>query len=186
MNLRELLGSDYKEGMTAEEIAAALSNKNFVSKETFDKTASDLAGYKRENENLKGANQTAEQKLEDALAKAEKQAREYTTRINSLEVEQILAGGGMKREEYADILGRIVSEDAEKSRGLAESIVAAIKAQVSTREQALRAELLDGSPKPSGKASKSDVTKEVFDQMTLTEKMKLKAENPEVFSKLSN
>lgn len=186
MNLKDLLGSDYKDGMTAEEISAALSNKNFVSKETFDKTASDLAGYKREIETLKGANQTAEQKLDEALAKAEKQAREYTARINSLEVEQILSAGGLKREEYSDILGKIVSEDAEKSRGIAESVVAAIKAQVSAREQALRAELLDGSPKPSGKASKSDLTKELFEKMSLTEKMKLKAENPDVYSKMIN
>nr|DAF94529.1 MAG TPA: Protein of unknown function (DUF2802) [Siphoviridae sp. ctTDf8] len=33
MELKDLLGADYKEGMTAEEIAAALTTKSFVSKD---------------------------------------------------------------------------------------------------------------------------------------------------------
>ena len=56
MELKELLGNDYKDGMTAEEISAAIANKTFidkstlppsVSKETFDKTAAELAKIKR-------------------------------------------------------------------------------------------------------------------------------------------
>ena len=62
--LKDLLGTDYKEGMTAEDINTALASKAFIDKNTFDKTSSELATAKKlakakeaelqakENENL--------------------------------------------------------------------------------------------------------------------------------------
>lgn len=58
MNLQELLGDAYKEDLTVEEISAAIEKldlvdrtsaiKGMVRKDTFDKTASELAGLKKQ------------------------------------------------------------------------------------------------------------------------------------------
>lgn len=57
MDLKELLADSYKEGMSIEEINAALANKSLVDpetlpksvkKEVFDKTASELAALKKQ------------------------------------------------------------------------------------------------------------------------------------------
>jgi uncharacterized coiled-coil protein SlyX len=70
MDLKTLLGDDYKDGMTIEEINAALADKNFVdsstlpksvSKEVFDKTASELAAVKKKLRELQESSMTAEE-----------------------------------------------------------------------------------------------------------------------------
>ena len=71
MELKDLLGADYKEGMTAEEIAAALTTKSFVSKDVFDKTASDLAS-------LKKASKTHETDLASQLEAQRQQIEQLT------------------------------------------------------------------------------------------------------------
>ena len=61
MDIKTLLGDTYKEGMTIDEINAALADKNFVdpttlpksvTKDVFDKTASELAKVKKELKDL--------------------------------------------------------------------------------------------------------------------------------------
>ena len=70
-DLKALLGDKYKEGMTIEELMALeieepkVDTSKFVSKEVFDKTASEVANYKKQ---LRASMSEAEQK---ALADAE-------------------------------------------------------------------------------------------------------------------
>lgn len=87
MELKDLVGESYKEGMTIEEVAAAIKNKNLidpstlppsVSKETFEKTASKLAELEKE----KKARMT-----EDEQAQAKQQ--EFLDRMAALEKENV-------------------------------------------------------------------------------------------------
>ena len=93
MELRDLLGEDYREGMTAEEIATALSTKNFVNKETFDKTASDLAKAKKDMKANEGT-------LTERLEAQRQQIEQLTVKANRQEAASILAGNGMAKEAY--------------------------------------------------------------------------------------
>ena len=70
-DLKTLLGDAYKEGMTVDEINKALADKDLVDrstlpktvlKETFDKTASELAELKKKFKTLEESSMTAEEK----------------------------------------------------------------------------------------------------------------------------
>lgn len=78
MDLKALLGEDYREDMTIEEVSALLATKNlvdksvldgYVSKSVFDKTASEAADYKKK---WRATQTEAEQA---AQAEAERQAQ---------------------------------------------------------------------------------------------------------------
>lgn len=149
MELKELLGNDYKDGMTLEEVSAALANKSFVSKTVFDQTAHDLAQYKRDNKGLQDANKTAEEKLNDALKRADQQAKEYAVKSNTLDVERIFTEAGLKKDDYNDFLGDIVTDDNTKSCDTASKIVKMLASQKAKQETEIRGQLLDSSPKPT-------------------------------------
>ena len=79
-DIQSLLGDEYREGMTVEEINAVLANRQFVDpttlpksveKSIFDKTASELAKVKKELGELKNSNLTGEEKVNAAIAAAD-------------------------------------------------------------------------------------------------------------------
>ena len=83
MNLKELLGDAYREDMTLEEVEQALEGINLVdpaklpksvSKEVFDKTASELARVKKELKELQEKNMTAEEKIKARIGKGRRGA----------------------------------------------------------------------------------------------------------------
>lgn len=189
MDIKTLLGDAYKEGMTIDEINAALADKNFVdpatlpksvSKEVFDKTASELAKVKKELRDLQESTMTAEEKLKAELEKATTAQLTYAKELSKLRAKEIFVAAGLTEADYNPILDAVVSEDEETTKARAKSMVDLIAAQKSAAEKALRAELLKGTPKPpAGKDGK--MTKEDFDKLTLTEKAKFKLENPELY-----
>lgn len=76
MELKEMLGESYKEGMTVEEVAEAVKGLNLVdpsalppsvSKETFDKTASELAALKKQAKERMSAEEAAQAKQQEVL-----------------------------------------------------------------------------------------------------------------------
>lgn len=120
MDIKELLGDAYKEGMTIEEINTALADKNFVdpstlpksvSKELYDKTSSELAKYKKENEDLKSASLTDNEKLQKALGDAETARLDFVKKSVRLDVEKVFVDGGLTEDEYKDIIDGIVTAD---------------------------------------------------------------------------
>lgn len=78
MDIKELLGEAYKDGMTIEEINAVLAEKNFVdanalpksvSKDLFDKKVSELAKKSKELEEFKQLHMSEEEKTSCLLMK---------------------------------------------------------------------------------------------------------------------
>ena len=76
MNLKEMLGENYKEGMTLEEIESALEGLNLVDptklplsveKSLFDRTASELAEYKRKQKESMTEEQKASAKIQEQM-----------------------------------------------------------------------------------------------------------------------
>lgn len=189
MDIKTLLGDAYKEGMTIDEINAALADKNFVdpatlpksvSKEVFDKTASELAKVKKELRDLQESTMTAEEKLKAELEKATTAQLTYAKELSKLRAKEIFVAAGLTEADYNPILDAVVSEDEETTKARAKSMVDLIAAQKSAAEKALRAELLKGTPKPPA-GKNGEMTKEDFDKLTLTEKAKFKLENPELY-----
>lgn len=171
------------DSMTPEQKLAALEaydpeKDGFVSKATFDKTASDAATYKK---------QLREKQTEDE-AKAAKEAEERETllaRLEELENERAV-------NKYVNsYLGIGYDEKLAKStaealaKGDMETVFANQKAHNETREKALRAELLKQTPPPAGVGTEGGVmTLEKLRAMSPADRMKFSVENPEEYKNL--
>jgi DNA-binding transcriptional MerR regulator len=166
MDIKTLLGEAYKDGMTIEEINAALADKEFVdpttlpksvSKEVFDKTASELAKVKKELKALRESSMTDAEKLQAELDKAKETQANYNKELSKLRAKEIFVTAGLTETDYAPILDVVVSEDEETTKTRAKSMVDLIAAQKAATEKAIKAELLKGTPKPKpGEGGSSD------------------------------
>jgi hypothetical protein len=193
-DIQSLLGEDYREGMTVEEINSVLANKQFVDpttlpksveKTVFDKTASELAKVKKELGELKNNNLTGEEKVNAAIAEANARANEFSMKMNRLDVEKLFIADGLAETDYADLLDDIVSEDKEKTMKLATSLLSVVKSQKSAAEKALRAELLKKTPKPpAGEQGGEVMTIEKFRKLSSQERYDFSVKHPEEYNKL--
>lgn len=193
MDLKTLLGDAYKDNMTIDEINAALADKNFVdpstlpksvSKEVFDKTASELAKLKKELKEIQEANMTAEEKVKAELEKAQTLQQTYAKELSKLRAKEIFVSAGLTENDYASILDVVVSEDEEVTKTRAKNMVDLISAQKAAVEKAVKAELLKSTPKPPTGDGGSTITKESFQKMGWKERTELKQQNPELYKQL--
>lgn len=169
MELKELLGDTYKDEMTIDEINAAIADKSFVdpntlpksvAKETFDKTASDLAKLKKELNDVKTTQMTAEELTKQKEADATAAESHYLKLTSKLSAEKHFVAAGIGESGYAPFLDSIISEDAEQTQNVCKGIVSLIKAQRESAEKTLRAELLKQTPvPPAGNGGTIDVFK---------------------------
>lgn len=187
MDLKTMLGDAYKEGITIEEIEAALADKNLVDPETlpksvpkdvFDKTASELAKAKKELKALQEQSMTAEEKLQAELEKAASVQSTYAKELAKLRAEEVFVKAGLTEKDYSSILDTVVSEDEEATKNRAKKLVDLIAAQKAVLEKTLKAELLKGTPQPPPGQGGTVVTKETFDKMTTLEQIEFKNKNP--------
>jgi len=190
MNLKELLGDAYREDMTLEEVEQALEGINLVdpaklpksvSKEVFDKTASELARVKKELKELQEKNMTAEEKLKLELEKAAEAQAQYKRELAKLRATEIFVTAGLTEDDYKTLLDIVVSEDEEATKVRAKSMVDVIASQKKAVEKAVKAELLKGTPKPEPGEPSKPMTLEDFRKMSLMEKQRFARENPELY-----
>lgn len=114
MELKDLVGESYKEGMTIEEVAAAIKNKSFVdpstlppsvSKDTFEKTASKLAELEKEKKSRMTEDEAAQAKQQELLDRMAALEREN---VRMKQEKSFLAAG--YPEETAGKLAEHLSE----------------------------------------------------------------------------
>lgn len=176
------------EGMTAEEKIKALEGYTFadpdysgyVKKDTFDKTASELAQAKKD---LKARMTEDEVKKAEADAALTKLKEEVETLRNEKAISEnkarLIAVG------YDEALA------TETAKAMVEGDVATvIKNQSLVIEKAkkdAKGQAMADTPKPAGKATDGNktITKEEFDNMGYTERLKVFDENPELYKKLT-
>ena len=157
MDIKTLLGDAYKEGMTIDEINAALADKNFVdpatlpksvSKEVFDKTASELAAVKKKLKELEQNSMTAEQKLQQEMEEAQNIKKQYAKELAKLKAKEIFVESGLTEKDYTSLLDIVVSEDEETTANRAKAMIDVINVQKQVVEKAVKEELLKNVPKP--------------------------------------
>jgi len=155
--IKSLLGESFREGMTLEDIDAALkaagvvnpeSLPKTVSKEVFDKTASELAKYKRELREIKESQMTAEEKLQAEIAKLKESQMAYARELATLRAKEIFLGAGLQETDYAPLLEIVVSEDEEITKSRAKTVVSLIEAQKKATEATVRTKLLGDTHRP--------------------------------------
>lgn len=175
----------YKDDMTADEKLALISKyevpdadySGYVKKETFDKTASEVAEWKRKHNALLSEEERKE--AERAAKEAEKDAL-----LESLKKEKAIS------EHKAKFLGLGYDENlaTETAIALAEGNMVKVFENQSkfneAKEKALRAEFLKGTPEPPAGSGKT-LTKEEFKKMTYKEQAELFQTNPAKFKQIT-
>ena len=169
------------EEMTVEEKLAALEAyepdmSEYVSKLTFDKTASDLAAAKK----------ALREKQTDEEAKAQKEAEERAAllaRVEELEKEKTITGytNSFLALGYDEKTAKATAEAL--ATGDMDLVFINQKKHTEAREKLLRAELLKETPPPAG-GKVVTKTKEDILKMTLAEQVKFATEHPEQYKEI--
>ncbi len=168
--LKTLLGDAYKDDMTLEEIEKALQGRELVdkgelpksvSKDVFDKTASELAKYKRELETLRAENLSSEEKLQLEVEKAQKIQTEFTRELSKLQAKDVFVTAGLKEEQYGSLIEMVTGDDPEVTKRQAEAITSLLAAQRDEVEKSTRSKVLNETPAPEPGAVGADFDKEM-------------------------
>ena len=173
------------EDMTLEQKLAALETfevsepdySGFVTKEVFDKTASELANTKKQlrekmsAEEIK-AKEDAE-KLEALIKERDALLKEKTVANHKA---QYLALG------YEE---KLAIETAEAlANGELDKVFANQKKHHESVEKRIKADILKDTPRPEGGNGSETITKEIFSKMPIAEQYKYSIEHPEEYKKL--
>lgn len=187
MDLKQLLGENFKDGMTFEEMQTALADiemvdksalSGLIDKKHFDKAASELADYKRQ---LKA--KMSEDEIKEAERKAEQEARdaelaEYKNKVAVTDAEKRFLALGYDATLASETAQAFVSSDMD-------TVFKNQAAFVESREKAIKAELLEQMPTPpAGGDGTKTVTKEDYGKMTYMEKLELKQNYPDTYKEI--
>ena len=183
-NLKALLGDKYKEGMTIEELMdldveePKVDLSKFVSKELYDKAASDTANYKKQ---LKANMSEAEQK---AAEEAERYAAIVAER-DQLKAEKAIAESakgliaiGYDEATATEVATALVHGDTE-------TVIKAQAKFVDAQKKAVLAEAVKNTPVPPAAGSGGvEITKEALRKMTPMERFEFSQKNPEQYKQI--
>ena len=183
-DLKSLLGDKYTDGMTIEEILALdveepqIDMSKFVSKELYDKAASDTANYKKQ---LRATMTEAEQK---ALAEAEEK-KALQDRVAMLEGEKAIAehSKGLVAIGYDE---KTATEVATAfMNGDFATVIKAQATFVDAQKKATVAEKVKETPiPPVGNGNETVMTKQKLKTMTPNERFEFSQKNPEEYKKI--
>ena len=168
------------ENMTPEEKLAAFEaydpeKDGFVSKAVFDKKASEAAELGKQ----------IKARMTEDEAKAAKDAEERAAliaRVEELENERAVNNyaNAYLAMGYDEKLAKATAEAMAK--GDMDTVFANQKTFTENREKALKAELLKSTPTPPAGGADGGMKKEDFMKMSISEKQKFAAENPEAYA----
>lgn len=181
--IAKLTGTNFVSQSNYKKVQESLNQAN----ETMETYKTELTNVKGELENLKTSQMTDDEKLKDALAKAEEREKAATIVTNKYAVREILAKEISDAKELSDLVEQITTDDIEKSKSIAENLAKTFKKQKEAVEAKTREELIKETPKPNGGDEGSKAyTKEEFMKLSYEEQLKYKTENPEGYRKLFN
>lgn len=186
MNLKEVLGDAYKEGMTFGEVESALEKVTIPEdksaeierlKNALSKSNSEAADYKK---------QLRERMTEDEQKKQkEKEEREeLQNKYDKLLRESVIA----KNKAKLVALGyeeTLADETAEAmADGDSDKVFANQQKHLASFEKKVRAEALKDTPKPTPDGDSKTMTLEKFRKLSPTERHKFYTEHPEEYKEL--
>lgn len=172
------------EEMTPEDKVKALESFNlpdpdysgYIKKDTFDKTASELAQVKKD---LKARMTEEEVKAQAAAEELEK----YKTEAEALRREKNIANNKAQfiSAGFDEALAQETAEALEN--GDFATVFKNQKTVIENVKKVAKGEAMAQTPTPAGKADEGSkvITKEQFDKMSLTERQALYQTNPELY-----
>lgn len=177
----------YKDTMTAEEKLALLDKyeapapdySGYIKKDSFDKTASELAEAKRKlkEKQTEDERKEAERLEAEAAIKAELEALRKDKTISDSKAKFL--GLGYDEKLAAETAKALADGDMEK-------VFANQQIHIENVKKAERAAALANDPKPpAGGGGDAKITKEQFSEMGYAEQLKVFNEQPELYKQLT-
>ena len=186
MNIRDLIGDAYKEGMSVVDIEKALESIELPTdnsaeidrlKTALSKSNSEAADYKKQ---LREKMSAEELKAKEDAEKMEALIKER----DSLLREKTIAG---HKANYL-ALGydeKLANETAEAMvNGELDKVFANQKKHNEALEKKIREDVLKATPRPEGGNGSETITKESFSKMSIAEQYKYSIEHPEEYKML--
>lgn len=169
------------EGFEFEDNASEIDNY----KKMISKANSEAADWKRKHNALLSEEEKAKAEAEEERVRKENEFAEMQKRLNELETEKTVALYQSKLVSmgYGSDLASATAQAL--SEGKMNEVFANMAQHLDTKEKALRAEILKGTPTPDVGSSSSTITKEAFSKMGYKEKRELFASNPDLYNELS-
>jgi hypothetical protein len=192
MDIKLLLGDKYKEGMTLEELTAALAEAEMPEPQEKPDASSEIAKYKKliSEANAEAADfkkQLNAKMTEAEAAEAERKEQDKKTQKELSDLR--------KANQLTELTTKYVTlgYDEKLAKATAEAFVDGDMDTVFANSQkhldavkaAAKTAALDDTPKPKGgQATPKDVTQEQFTAMEYTQRVKLATDNPKLYSQL--
>lgn len=131
------------------------------------------------------AEELAHEKLQKQLEDLEERENEIFKKTNELNAKDKLTEANIPKEHYEKFINILVTEDDESTTENVNNFIETFNDTKSTLESDIKKKYADVPP-PSQGSNKSDtITKEDFENMGYTERLKLKNEDEELYNKLS-
>ncbi|HUM42887.1 MAG TPA: hypothetical protein PKI14_08065 [Fervidobacterium sp.] len=173
--------------MTLEEKIAALEAYEY------EDYSSELERYKNAVSKANSEAAMWKKKYNAFLSEEERKKNEAEEEMNKIREElEILRKEKLESDHRAKLIALGYDENlaAETAKALVngetEKLFVALKKHQETLEKQIRADVLKDTPKPkAGSGTKPEITKEQFDEMNYTERLKLFADNPELYKEFT-
>ena len=186
MKIQDLLKDAYKEGMTVEEIQAALEAVEFPT----DQSA-EIDRLKKANSNLSSENAEWKRKHREALSEEERKSQEVADELKQLreQNEKLLRESNVSKHK-AKFLGmgyeEALATDAATAMadGDMEKLFSYQQKHQEALEKKIRADALKGTPKPVPDKGDGVMTLEKFRKMSPAERFEYSQKNPDEYKTL--
>lgn len=188
MDLKELLGEQYKDGMTVEEINEALAKVQMPKDNTaeIDKLKAIISSANSEAKKYKD-------ELKAKLSEEELKAKEDAEKWEKLEKERndLLREKNISTHKAKFLENGYSAELADASAqalvdGDFDTVFKNLGVHMQNLEKKFKADNIDKTPKPAGGSGKApEMTQDQFDAMTYNQRVELYQKNKELYEKLS-
>ena len=186
MNIKDLLGNAYREGMSIEDIETALEGIELPTdnsaeverlKNALSKSNSEAADYKRQLKDKMSADEIKAKEDEEARTKLQSDYDALLKRVTISDNKAKLLALGYDDALATDTAEAMVNGETNK-------VFANQKKHLDAVEKKIRSDILKDTPKPAGGNSSETMTKEIFSKMSIAEQHKYSVEHPEEYKKL--
>ena len=183
--ISDLLGEAYREGMTEDEMSKALEkvingkDKDAQKlKAAFDKTSAELSKYKKDLEARMSEEEKAKAEHEESIRKIMEENESMKKQISIAENKAKLIGLGYSEELASSTAEAMYSGDMQ-------TVLANQKTLLDEREKAIRAGMIDDTPKPpAGEKGGTSMTLSQLRKMSLKDRYDYSQAHPEEYASL--
>ena len=186
MKFKDLLKDAYKEGMTLEEIEAALAEVELPADQS-----SEIEKLKTANSKLSSENAEWKRKHREALTEEERKAQETADLIKQLQEENAtLTRDSNVSKHKAKFLGMGYDESLASDAATAmvdgdmEKLFSYQQKHQEALEKKIRADALKGTPKPVPDKKDGVTTREQIAKMSVSDRIKFYNEHPEEYKEI--